>query len=226
MANDRCENACRVCAATDQLLKLWDGNKYCESCVAGLSKRLLEAIRNGEPISEQMPDYGEEVAKRVVWHGRLAILAWMAMCLISGVCVGGLRALPVSALCAVVVAAVSGFPVVWIVSRGVRRLFAEVRTTVAVLDGVVSVENERGVVSFPLEHVRWRTGWLREAKLEGKELVGWRNVCFLPNQKVLLLTTYGKRKRVKHSVAVGFTDSSAELWKSFLSLARIPSDDS
>lgn len=229
-ARHRADDTCRRCthnARGENDAELWDGRKYCRTCVQTAEPDLWDAVRTSDHFRERMPlnaafrfAFGQFLLPVGICISPLALVALSELAAEGKVSNDTLRGL---AACSFIGALLGAcYAVSLLVAFALLA-----RSAVAVYDAVL-IGCDGGLAVCRLDECRWRTGRLHEVIPRGRP---WPR--FVLRQRVLLLVLPKSASdppsetddKEQPLFAVGFTEKTRRIWKAFFNLAGVPQVD-
>lgn len=213
LGSEVAESNCTVCNTSlgdCELLALWDGRHYCRNCLQATGLETTGAVDTGLVLSEDVPDSAISVA------GRASILYLLLM---SGF--AGLIAI-LAGIFNGLLAALNVFGVLMLLSSPVVLLFTYaswlamtmIRPRTTAWNGQLIIQSGPTVMVAPLAECYWAEGKASQTNV--------MKIGFFFRGNAIVVEVPARYARDGNRIAVGFTPETYELWKAFLTLARVP----
>jgi len=201
---------CSLCQSQNPNATLWDGHSYCESCVGDVSPALLPLADN-YMLSEELPYQIRVIGKRACWlylrfvGGLPALILGFPMAITGGLkdglFIGGF-------LLSI------GVPValVWSLASSFSLPLMKLKTMI--WRGQLILRMGTHLYVMPLNDCSWYEGVMSDITIwqHGHLLRGPSLVIELPKSEF----PEGNR------LVVGCTSDSLEIWRAFLTIAKVP----
>lgn len=200
---------CRVCGITKQCIELWDGQTYCHSCIVQRSPRLLQEA-NGGQLAEEIPPAAGAATRRILLQ-LSSVLGGLAAVFIAPLLMAGKW---MEALEAYATAILFLSPFIILYTGAVASAFWWARPKTIAWRGKLIVQHNFGLIVAPLAQCTWHEGRQWHMTL-------W-NFGFLLRGPALILVLPKDVVKGGDRMAVGFTNETREVWRSFLELAGVP----
>lgn len=207
----------------DNTVSLWDGESYCEACVAAVSPALVKYAKSHDTLQETAPFDQRSQWRNAFRMEALIFLLFGAFFVTAGYIQWGPVGLAFGAGITLVICSIqAAIQLPMFVAMGRHRL-----PTVVVRDG--RIECFRGgkkthfCRSMPLREIKWRLGKSRQDS-------GLRNTFVQRQQIVLLILPYLPNKVArlsslgKERYACGWSSEMMHIWQSFFTLAAVPKE--
>lgn len=201
---------CNRCAVTldDRVVRLWDGNDYCEPCVSNLGHGMVQRLRHFPALKETLPHPLWRVVLRIFLFLSLGVGLFLAVPVVE---VGWKQGDLAAAVRGFGLLLLLSLPVVLLFTGAAAYGFSMGRTSVFVKDGIVLVQSKGSdSITCRLAECEWFLG--RTA----------RTNCWATGRSVLLALPKDDGDRTgERLVSVGFTKSTREFWIAFLQFAGV-----
>ncbi len=205
----RLPRACRKCVTGDDCLELWDGEVYCRNCIGKQSSRLLQAAESdqlGEEMSYSIPS----IAWRMFLFAMATMIGFSTLVAVLLIVAGGGREAPGAFAVVLVISS----PVIVMFTAGVSIALPLLRPKTIVWNRQLIVRLGSQLRVSSLAECRWYEGRMSQVNVWGSG--------FLLRGKALIVEIPNVKTGEGNRMAVGCTDESREIWKSFFELAEIP----
>jgi len=206
---------CHKCEKHDNsLIYLWDGNYYCEDCITAVSRKLLNYVKENSIIKETMPRNYLQYYHYFCWLILGGFALWIGLLLVfdnENYRINGLLDLLLILLALYIFSALMDIIT-----------FKRNRPTVMVDNEIVEVIRPKWKkISRKLSECKWKSS--THHKDSG---VMWLSSCNLlktPKVIILIIPLYKKSwlKLFTHKAACGWDEDMYEIWKAFLTLAKV-----
>jgi hypothetical protein len=194
-------------------VQLWDGDDYCETCVADASERLLECVRNNDEFVESIPISAKQIALKYIRAGLLMPFLFGAILAVDAI-LGNLRNWAGFRQVVIIVPLVLlMFPAAYYVKYA-----GSLPRSVKIAGGLITITNGEGRrrLQSQLGDCAWRLGSARDDTHVGRFLPKNKSAVLvvLPISSIRSLVAIGGGE----VIACGWTDDTFEILSAFLRL--------
>ncbi len=202
-------SSCAQCASSIDCIPLWDGKSYCSSCLEKQSPGLLQAAGPNQ-LGEAMPYSISVVAWRMFLFA-FAAIGGFAMFIAVSVAIAGDWQMALQGF-AIFLLIGSPFIILW--TCGGAAAMPLMRLKVMAWNRQLIIRIGTRLIVVPLADCKWREGKLSQMTL-------W-SYAFLLRGSVLIVKLPKEKSKDGFLVAVGYTNETREIWKSFFEIAEVP----
>ena len=203
-------SVCGKCGRSVGCVTLWDGKSYCAICIGEQSPQLLNAVA-ASMYAEVIPCSIGTLAWRMFLFSVASIGSIAGtMALLVGLLSGDWQ----NALTGIAVILLLGLPVIVLFTAGGPLQLAFARFKVIAWNGLLIVRHDMRLLIAPLADCTWREGKQSQMTLH--------RYAFLMRGPALIVELPKTIAKEGNYVAVGCTDETREVWRSFFEICAIP----